>query len=602
MIDYNRQSLDSIIQDQLFSRIDNLFRDMGWNVRILKYGNLLQQAFNKPGGEALHQWIDHCPNYVYSALVYKGGAAWRETLKGDLGGTAGIKTLLDTYDDESLHALMTNLAGNDLESVLDAFHGVNDDVPTCFLAYTIKGYGLPFAGHKDNHAGLLSVEQMQAFQQAMNIEVGQEWEPFAGLRPKTDRLRQFLTSAPFTQSDRHHHTVPTISLPDSLPTPAGGPKSTQAGFGRVLYDLARSSSEFADRIVTASPDVTVSTNLGSWVNRRGIFGRHSQRDVFCDEGVVSAQQWRVAPTGQHVELGIAENNLFLLLAAFGLSAPLHGQRLFPIGTLYDPFIKRGLDALNYACYQDARFLLIGTPSGLTLSAEGGSHQSVLSPLIGIGQPGLSAFEPAFVDELAVILAWSFQHMQAEDGGSVYLRLSTRKVEQPQRELAEPLRGAIIDGGYWLIPPEPGSELALVCCGAVTPEALAACHQLKQKFPDIGLLNVTSADRLYANWMKGARTCQDASEGDRPSAAEQLLRVLSPTASLVTILDGHPLTLSWLGSVAQHRVIPMGAHRFGQSGDIGELYHEYELDQEALVKAAARSRTARQIQTATNHHC
>ena len=148
----------------------------------------------------------------------------------------------------------------------------------------------------------------------------------------------------------------------------------------------------------------------------------------------SPQKWSLSPDGQHIELGIAESNLFTLLAALGLSGSLFGACLLPIGTVYDPFICRGLDALNYACYQDARFMLVATPSGLTLAPEGGAHQSIFTPLIGIGQPSLTVFEPAHVDELAEILRWSFEHLQDEHGGSVYLRLSTRPLAQPEREM------------------------------------------------------------------------------------------------------------------------------------------------------------------------
>ena len=256
--------------------------------------------------------------------------------------------------------------------------------------------------------------------------------------------------------------------------------------GRILYDIGGQNNDFAHRIVTTSPDVTVSTNLGGWVNRRGIFDRQRREDVFREEKVVSAQRWAMHPDGQHVELGIAENNLFLTLAALGLSHSLFGERLLPVGTLYDPFVNRGLDALNYACYQDARFMLIGTPSGITLAPEGGAHQSIGTPLIGLAQDGLSAFEPTFVDELTEIMQWGFGHMQADSGGSVYLRLTTRALTQPLRQMTSQLRQQILAGGYWLRPPADNSELAIVCCGAVTAEAMAAHDELLEDIPGSGL--------------------------------------------------------------------------------------------------------------------
>ena len=290
----------------------------------------------------------------------------------------------------------------------------------------------------------------------------------------------------------------------------------------------------------------------------------------------------MGPDGQHLELGIAENNLFVLLAALGLSGPLFGTRLLPVGTLYDPFISRGLDALNYACYQDARFILVATPAGVSLAPEGGAHQSVVTPLIGLGQPGLTAFEPAYVDELTEILRWSFEHIQAEQGGAVYLRLSTRPLSQPQRELSPELRTQIVAGGYWLRPPGSGAELAVVVSGPVVAEAVDAYNQIIEDLPNAGLLVVTSADRLQQNWIASVR----AGQNDRAHVV-RLLEPLASTAGLVTVLDGHPATLSWLGSVGQHRVQPLGVGEFGQSGDIPDLYHAYGLDATAIMDAAAR---------------
>ncbi len=581
IIDYNRQSLDSIVNDRLFNRIDTLFEMMGWRVVVLKYGKKLEAAFARPDGEHLRDWIDACPNSLYSALVYKAGSFWREHLQRDLNRYPGIRQILDEHDDEALHRLMTNLAGHDMAAVLDAFHAVQDDRPTCFIAYTIKGFGLPFAGHKDNHAGLMNTDQMALFKQRMHIADGAEWDRFAGLDMAPSALEQFLARVPFAADPDRGRIAAAVPVPE-LPVPAGTAMSTQEGFGKILNDLAGGASALASRIVTTSPDVTVSTNLGGWVNRRGIFHHTEFADVFRDEKVVSAQRWAMAPAGQHLELGIAEHNLFLMLAALGLTAPLFGARLLPIGTLYDPFINRGLDALNYGCYQDARFMVVATPSGLTLAPEGGAHQSINTPLIGMGQPGLAAFEPAYVDELAALMAWAFGHMQAEQGGSVYLRLSTRQLEQPTRPLTQELRDGVIGGAYWAVPPAPGAELAIAYCGAVVDEAKAAHAALLEDLPGAGLLAVTSPDRLHSDWLAHRRA------GRSDSLAECLLSALSPDAALVTILDGHPAALSWLGAAGGCRVEPLGVERFGQSGDIPDLYKEYALDSAAILDAAARA--------------
>ena len=581
IVDYNRQSLDHTTADRMFDRFDDIFATCGWRVLTLKSGKLQKAAFARPGGAGLEAWIDGCPNAEYAALTYQGGAAWRERLQKDLGKS--VAPLLADHDDDALARLMTNLGGHCIETLLEAFAAAQDDTPTCFIAYTIKGYGLPFAGHKDNHAGLMNPGQIDGLRTAMGIPEGDEWQPYAGLGGNAEaNVRAFVEASPL-HAKVGNRAFEAIALPDRLPVPDGAEQSTQAAFGRILLDISKAAGPLADHIVTTSPDVTVSTNLGAWVNQRGLFRRQDMADVFNIARIPSAQKWAGRPAGQHIELGIAENNLFLMLAAAGLSAPLFGTRLLPVGTVYDPFIARGLDALNYGCYQNARFLLVATPSGLTLGPEGGAHQSINSPLIGMGQPGLTYFEPAYADELALLMRWSFDHMQADDGGAVYLRLTTRSIAQVERTDGRWEAGALA-GGYWLKPPAPGAEAAIVAMGALMPEALAAWEQLKDDLPGIGLLAVTSPDLLHRSWSAARAARWTGERAD--SHAAKLLAALSPTAGLVTVCDGAPGTLSWLGGVRGQRVSPLGVDRFGQTGDLGDLYREYRLDAAAIVDAAA----------------
>src|SRR5262249_35185414 len=287
--------------------------------------------------------------------------------------------------------------------------------PICFICYTIKGFGLPFAGHKDNHAGLMTPAQTESLRAAMNIRPGREWDKFEGLTIGPAELERFLERVPFGAGARRHEAA-RIEVPADLPVTIQPVMSTQAGFGALLNELGRANSAIAERVVTASPDVTVSTNLGAWVNRRGLFAREKMADTFKSERIPSTFNWDFSPKGQHIELGIAEMNLFILLSALGLSHAINGERLIPIGTLYDPFNQRELDALTYACYQEARSILVATPSGITLAPEGGAHQSFATPLIGLAQDGLAAFEPAFVDELAAILAFAFDYIQRDAEG------------------------------------------------------------------------------------------------------------------------------------------------------------------------------------------
>tara|TARA_B100001123_G_C15236251_1_gene997227 strand:+ start:1 stop:1278 length:1278 start_codon:yes stop_codon:yes gene_type:complete len=419
---------------------------------------------------------------------------------------------------------------------------------------------------------------MEDFKTAHMIRDGYEWDISEGLDFDNSIIEKFLNNAPFNQRTSSVQ-VKKITVP-SFKVPSGKSLSTQEAFGRILNDLGREKNEFSDRIVTTTPDVTVTTNMAGWVNQRGLFHREELIDLFREEKVPSAFKWTMNPSGQHIELGIAENNLFLLLSVLGLSDRLFGTRLFPVSALYDPFISRGLDALNYACYQDARFLLVATPSGISLAPEGGAHQSVFTPLIGIGQPGLTSFEPAFADELTTIMEWSFEHMQKIDGGAVYLRLSTKNIDNSNRSNFAQKKNEIVSGAYWLKEPNPGSELAIVYSGAIAPEAILAHDQILEDIPGAGLLAITSPDLLYKDWNSGG------------SRAESLLSLLAPDAALVTVLDGHPATLSWMGAVLNHTTTSLGVDQFGQSGNLPDLYREYKIDADAIIDGAAESLTKR----------
>ncbi|MFN7718499.1 MAG: transketolase [Sphingomonadaceae bacterium] len=584
VVDYNRQSLDSTTADRMFRRFDDIFETMGWRVITLKHGKLQRAAFARPGGRSLEDWIENCPNAEFAVLTYQGGAAWRARLTADIGGKPHVKKLLDSFEDDGLAALMTNLGGHCVESLMDAFDSADDERPTLFIAYTVKGYGLPLAGHKDNHSGMMNPGQIDQLRISMGIEAGQEWEPFAGLGGNmAARLKNFIGDSVLAAKPEEP-VSPPIHVPARFAVPSGDVQSTQAAFGNVLLDLAKSSEELADRIVTTAPDVTQTTNLGGFVNQRGLFRRSDVADIFREAKIPSAQKWAAHAAGQHIELGIAENNFFLLLTSLGLAAPHFGTRLIPVGTVYDPFIARGLDALNYGCYSDARFLLVGTPSGLTLGPEGGAHQSINTPLIGMGQPGLAYFEPAYADEVALFMRWAFEHLQKPEGSSVYLRLSTRQVTQVERANTD-WEADALKGGYWLRPPTAGAEAAIAFTGAIAPEVLAAYAQMLDDIPGLGVLNVTSPDVLHREW-SASKAARWTDRNAQTCHVEDLLSILAPDAGIVTVIDGSPGALSWLGGVHGLRVSPLGTDRFGQTGDLPDLYCEYRLDSAAIIDAMA----------------
>ena len=584
VVDYNRQSLDSTTADRMFRRFDDIFETCGWRVVTLKHGKLQRAAFARPGGKSLEDWIENCPNAEFAVLTYQGGAAWRARLIADIGSKPNVKKLLDSFDDNGLAALMTNLGGHCIASLMEAFDGANDERPTLFIAYTVKGYGLPLAGHKDNHSGMMNPAQIEQLRISMGVETGQEWAPFAGFGGNmVTSLRDLVDQSVLAKKPHESAPLPVV-VPTRLPVPQGEMQSTQAAFGHVLLDLAKSGEALADRIVTTAPDVTQTTNLGGFVNQRGLFRRSEVADIFRDAKIPSAQKWAAHAAGQHIELGIAENNFFLLLTSLGLAAPHFGTRLIPIGTVYDPFIARGLDALNYGCYSDARFLLVGTPSGLTLGPEGGAHQSINTPLIGMGQPGLAYFEPAYADEVALFMRWAFEHLQKPDGSSVYLRLSTRQIVQTERN-NDDWEADALKGGYWLRPPATGADAAIAFTGVVAPEVLSAFEQLLDDIPGLGVLNVTSPDLLHREW-SASKAARWTGKNSGSCHAENLLSVLSPDAGIVTVIDGSPGALSWLGGVRGMRVSPLGTDRFGQTGDLHDLYSAYRLDADAIIDAIA----------------
>ena len=603
IVDYNRQSLDAVVREGLWERYENLFRNFGWDVVVLKYGSLQQAAFAEPGGEVLRQWIDNCPNQLYSALVFQGGAAWRKRLLDEIGDQGPVTRLIERRSDDELARLMNNLGGHDLASIIEAFDAIDHDRPVCFIAYTIKGYGLPFAGHKDNHAGLMTPAQMETFRAVDEYPARPRMGPLRGLEPAgrrhsgVPRSRAVRAAAASAVCRRRASTVP-----DEL---AGARSSRRCrrrpASARCSTRSRAATTPLAARIVTTSPDVTVSTNLGSWVNRRGLFAREALADTFKSERIPSTFNWEFSPKGQHIELGIAEMNLFIALSALGLSHAINGERLLPIGTLYDPFIARGLDALNYACYQDARFILVATPSGITLAPEGGAHQSIAEPLIGMAQDGLAAFEPAFVDELAVILAFAFDYIQRdgegdgepsernwlrdETGGSIYLRLSTRPIEQIKRDDDA---GAAPGDRRWRLlaararPELPGrrrlyrrgrarGDPGRRTDGGRPPRRRAPRHHL-------GRPSQCRLDRGVPGARARPGSCPFAY---RAAVCRLAARIAASSACSMAIRR----RLAWLGAVTGHRVRPLGVEHFGQTGSIDDLYRHYGIDANAIIAAA-----------------
>lgn len=586
VVDTNRQSLDRVVPGQKIKKLMEFFEGAGWHVVEAKYGSMLQEAFRCDGGDALRRHIDEMSNEEYQSLFAHRGPILRERFLA--GADAVVRRLVDDYDDERLVALVQNLGGHDLGVLIDSYRACDavTDRPSVVFAYTVKGWGLPIAGDPLNHAALLSASQIADLRHHMGLTSATEWDRFDPASPEgrcCDALGAEVNNAPPAPR-------PRVSVPDRVGGEQG-PRSasTQETFGRLLVRLGE-LPEVASRLVTTSPDVSVSTNLGGWINKMGVFHPDVQPDFLGDDRLL---RWKQSASGHHVELGISEMNLFLMLHALGLGHELHGTHLLPIGTVYDPFVCRGLDALVYALYNGARFVVAGTPSGITLAAEGGAHQSSITPSIGLELPGLAYVEPAYAAALDWLLCDGLNGLSEPDGSSLYLRLSTRPIDQAPFAAAadrlgvERLRSDVLAGGYRLLEPvDRPAEVVLATCGPVVPEVLSAAALLEAEGLPALVLDITSSDRLYREWRTGLRS---ASQGARHAApTHHLALLIAPherQLPIVTVHDAASHHLAWLGGVFGARTVPVGVDEFGQSGSIPDLYRLFDLTPEQIVNAA-----------------
>jgi pyruvate dehydrogenase E1 component len=590
IVDLNRQSLDRVIPIIKAKELEEVFRLNGWRVIELKYGRRLRDAYAREGGEVLRRRIDEMPNQLYQSLFGASEEVVTEALLRDLAPAERepLERLLAAYPGQ-VASLIQDLGGHDLVDLLDAFADANAHAgaPTVIFAYTVKGWGLPIAGRPLNHSALLSAPQIDDLRAEVGLTAETEWDRFASESPEGK-----LCAIALKRLERPA-VVPCapVAVPEQVSTRAPAQASTQEAVGRILLDLSRVEG-LAERIVTISPDVSVSTNLGGWINKVGVFG--PAEEPFYEGPETSALSWRVSPAGRHIELGISEMNLFLSLGQLGLAGELFGERLFPIGTLYDPFVVRGLEAFLYGVYAGSRFIVLGTPSGISLSREGGAHQSTITPGIGMELPGVVYAEPTYVRETEWVLLDHLRRMQEPDGESLYLRLTTKPVDQApftalcERRGEEAVRTDVLAGGYWLRETGEGDDaVILVTCGAMTPEVLEAARLLEEdEGIAAGVLCVTSPDRLYREWRERRLThLRDLGATREPSQLERLIPAPLRALALVTVIDGASHALAFLGGALGMRLVPLGVDRFGQVGSLAAVYGAYDLSPDAIATAA-----------------
>jgi pyruvate dehydrogenase E1 component len=582
IVDLNRQSLDRVVPDIAAGRYRGMFEAAGWETITVKYGRRLRELFERDGGSALRERIDSMSNEEYQRLLRSPAAELRVRLPGEGRGRRKIERLASELDDTEITAAICDLGGHDLADLLDAFRRADEvrDRPAVIFAYTIKARGLPTQGHPANHSALMTAEQWQQLAEQLGADADDPWAAFDPATPEGELCR--------AAAERLERGPLPVGEPLVVPSEVGrvhaGNASTQQAFGRFFVDLGRADPEVARRVVTVSPDVASSTSLGGWINRAGVWNMGERIDWFADD-TDTLVRWRESSHGQHIELGIAEGNLVGLLGELGATWSRAGLPLLPIGALYDPFVNRALEPWSFGIYAGGQSILVGTPSGVTLAPEGGAHQSIITPSVGLEQPRCVAWEPAFGQDLEWTLLAAFASLGRSDGTSAYFRLSTRPVEQAlaglpgDPEARERRRREVLAGGYLLRRAARAPDVALVCMGAVVPDVLAAADELSAAGLAVDVVCLTSADLVF----RALQARQGLLPGDHG-----LLDALFPaarSAPIVSVLDGHPHTLAFLSAVRCVPIASLGVHDFGQSGDVQDLYAHFGIDAETIIGAA-----------------
>jgi pyruvate dehydrogenase E1 component len=578
VVDMNRQSLDRVVPNIAAGRLETMFSAAGWQVITVRFGRLLEDLFGRPGGAALRRRILDMPNSEYQRLLRCSAQELRTRLPADGDDAGAIGDLIAGLDDPTLVRAIGNLGGHDMNSLRSAYGQIDDTRPTIIIAYTIKGYGLPTQGHPQNHSSLLTDEQLTELSVSLGQDPTRPWHRFDDGSPAAELCRataERLQRAPLPTGD-----------PPEVPTDLGrvppAVSTTQAALGRALLDLTREAPDVARRVVTVSPDVSSTTNLAGWLNKVGVWSPGERRNWFDDDGE-TIMHWREKPTGQHMELGIAETNLVGLIGELGAAWSRWGQPLFPIGVLYDPFVERALEPWSYGIYAGGQSILVGTPSGVTLAAEGGAHQSIKTPSIGLEQPGCTSYEPAFAIEVEWTLLDCMSRLGRPDGRSSYLRLSTRPVRQeladvPTDPAARERRRRHVVAGAYTLRSRAGAAATIVAMGAMVTEALDAADRLAQIGIGTEVVCVTSPGLLF----EAVQSRQGL--GTAPSWILDQVFPADRAAPMVTVLDGHPHTLAFLSSVNRVPSKSLGVSNFGQVGSLDAVYRYHGIDTDSIVRA------------------
>jgi pyruvate dehydrogenase E1 component len=592
VVDLNRQSLDRVVPGIRMSAWRKMFEANNWKVIEAKYGKELQRVFAQEKGELLKNAIDDMPNEVYQRLLRVPADILREWIPKTSKFPKDLEKFIGQWNDKELQSLIRNLGGHDFEMLREAFTESDSiEGPRVVFAYTLKGWNLPIVGDPQNHSAMLNSNQMEELRESLNVDIGDDWPNISEDSEEYNYCKEIGES--YKRVEEQKSNLNSFEIPKEFKHVYRGNMSTQQSFGLVLTDISRIGNEISDRVVTVSPDVASSTNLGGWINKVNVWAR-GDRGIMPQEIEKRALDWQESPKGKHIELGISENNLFMMLGQLGLSYEIENQILFPIGTVYDPFVRRGLDAFFQGIYSGAKFIVVGTPSGVSLSPEGGAHQSIITPSIGIELPEVDFYEPCFAQELEWIILNSMEKILARDK-STYLRLSTRRIDQSlfsmpdDFESREILRKQIISGAYLIIDRRDDIKydvnlnvVNIFASGVMVPEAIKASNKLIEEGLFANVINVTGAGPLYRSFQASTNAIFEG--GNSNLFINNILSSDDTKAPIVSIVDGHSHSLAWLGGALKTSIIPLGVSNFGQSGLPSELYKENNIDSDSIIEA------------------
>ena len=584
VVDTNRQSLDRVIPGIRIQRFQTMLEVNGWTVVLAKYGGRLAELMALPGGHVLRQRMDAMSNEQYQALLVAPHGELRERLLADAGPARfDFARCIADVDDDDLADRIANLGGHDMDTLIGAYRTASlAPGPAAVFAYTVKGWGLQTAADPFNHAAVLTPEQFETLAARRGIDPQRPW----GRLPNDSPAGRYLAEAAERLRRPDIPPEPPIQF-NEVHLPSLRRSSTQDAFGRVLTEFDRASPQSSQRIVTASADVALSTSLGTWINNVAVWSRAGREDVLNLQE--RPLKWLERPDGRHIELGLSESNLMSLLGQLGVAESMSGRRLIPIGTVYDPFVSRGLDTLLNALQSGARFILAATPSGISLSSEGGAHQGVITPSLGVAIPSLTYYEPTFAKEVEWIMLDAVRRIGAGAGEAMLIRLSNKRVDQtlfPDVADEDALRQAVLAGcwRYRNAAPDAAAAIDIYAVGAMLPEALDALPLIQADGIDANIFVASSPDLLYrrTHAASGANPSVPVAWPDDPIGA---IPEGDPSRPVITVIDGHPAAMAFMASAPRGRGRALGVESFGQSGARPDLYREHGIDAQSIYQAA-----------------